>query len=230
MSVRQLADYLAASDRRRRSVIRDSKFRSTARVVQHDEARMTVTAHLSGGVQDPGALEAKAEFVRGKLPSDDFDKQINEHNADYIARFAQVSEEVTLPKKVVLSPAKKWPNVSIGGLAVAFSPNLQTSRVNNKNVPRQGALMLRYEKGKPLADKVGCIQSALIAGFMRFGLADEEADLVDPKLCLTLCAYSGKVHCGPGDSITIFNNAKAACETIAEQWEKIAAPPNAILA
>jgi len=88
--------------------------------------------------------------------------------------------------------------------------------------------MFRYAKGSPLPPTVGGYQSA--AAFGLLGIAkDEETGEPDKTLCLTLCALSGKPYAAPTNSVSIFHNMRAACETVAERWPNIKPPKGAIL-
>jgi len=49
------------------------------------------------------------------------------------------------------------------------------------------------------------------------------------KICLTVCAYSGKMTPAPTNSVYLFNEMSAACASIAEQWPKIEPPLGAVL-
>jgi hypothetical protein len=49
ISARDLADYMEASEQARRTIVRGSKFVSTARAMQHDEAKSTVSKFIRNG-------------------------------------------------------------------------------------------------------------------------------------------------------------------------------------
>src|SRR6266700_3165515 len=88
ISARYLADYMAASEQAKRTIVRKCKYQAIARVVQHDEAKAAVSQFMRGGEGDIGALTDKAQSLRDRLADDDFDRDLYDHNADYIDRFA----------------------------------------------------------------------------------------------------------------------------------------------
>jgi hypothetical protein len=49
------------------------------------------------------------------------------------------------------------------------------------------------------------------------------------KLCVTVDAYAGAYHAAPTTAVSRFNNAEAACATIAERWANVTPPPGAII-
>jgi hypothetical protein len=227
ISVRHLADYMAASERKRRTIVEGCKYRSLARLLQHKEARIAVAAAIHEGSPTQQALKARADMIRNKMATGDFDALTNEANADYVERFSEVVAGLDLPQAEIL-PGKVFPPFVLRGVKVRFSPNLFLRRLTKTNKLKQGALMLRYAKGKPLSPQVGAFQSA--AAFGLLGMTKNE-DGAEPEkgICITLCASAGEFFVAPTSSVSIFANMKAACESIAERWPNIKPPKGAIL-
>jgi hypothetical protein len=226
MSVARLADYMAASEQSKRSIVQSCKYRSTARVIQHDEAKVVAANYLHKGVDDLPGLLARAEFVRNKLTDNDFDAEVNDFNASYIERFAAIVASVDLPKAEI-APAHKFPPIVLNSVTITFVPQLLLQRTTKTNVIRKGAVMFRYAKGRALSKALADWQSAGIFGFMR--TLDVEGEAAEKQLCVTLDAQTGKVYPAPGKSVYMFNEMKAACASIAERWPAIKPPHNAIL-
>ena len=90
ISVRYLADFMAASERKRRSIVEGCKYRPIARLVQHKEATIAISGAIQKGPLDAEALKEKAKFIRNKLADDDFEALTNEVNADYVEKFSEV--------------------------------------------------------------------------------------------------------------------------------------------
>jgi len=228
ISVRYLADYMAASERTRRTIASSIKFRPIARLIQHTEARAALTDFFVGGKTDANELIAKSEFIRNKLADDDFDLTVNEANADYLARVSQILGDLTLPD-ANLSFAHKFEHPAINGVTVKFSPHIVLDRITKTNKTKRGALMFRYSKGKPLNKSVAKFQSAAIFGVLRDVTAQTDSDEAEKALCLTVDAYTGAVYPAQGDAATDYLNMKAALSSIAERWDKIPPPKNAVL-
>jgi hypothetical protein len=227
ISIPRLADYMAASEQARRTIVQTCKYRAIARVVQHNEAKAVVSDHILDGTEGVDGLKAKAEQIRKKLADDDFEADVNDHNADYIERFAENVAKMELPK-ADRSATRQLAPLMLHGVRVTFYPQLMLQRVIAKtNKIKIGALMLRYAKGKPLAPPVGAYQSAAIFGYVR---TLEEAAKVEAErgLCITLDAYSCLPYEAPTNSIYLFKEMTAACETIFERWPAIKPPKNAV--
>lgn len=227
INVRFLADYMAASERKKRTIATNCKYRPLARMLQHNEAKAVVTNAIHSGAVTPEELKAKADFIRNKLTEDDFEATTNEANADFVKRFGEVFPTLSLPA-AELSPGKPFPVQVINGVRISFAPNVLLRRQTKTNKLQRGALMLRYAKGKALSPVVAEYQSAAILGLLCMLPNTEQAE-PEKALCLTLDAYSGTAYPAPGAAKTLWENTKAACASIAERWPAIKAPENAVL-
>lgn len=227
INVRFLADYMAASERKKRTIVVGCKYRSLARMLQHREAKVVIANTIRSGADTAAELKAKADFIRGKLTDDDFEETTNEANADYVKRFSEVMHTVKMPTAELL-PGKTYPAQNINGLKVSFAPDLLLRRQTKTNKLQRGALILRYAKGKALSQEVAEYQSAAILGLLQL-LPDEEQAEPEKAICLTLDAYGGDIYPAPGAAKTLWENTKAACASIAERWPNIQPPPKAVL-
>jgi hypothetical protein len=221
VSARHLADYMAASERARRSIIAGCKYRPIARIIQHNEAK-AVVANWERASRPEGHLIKRADALSAKFAHDQFDRDLLDHNADYIRRYDKVSGNVILPNAESLTPPKFDPLV-LNGVRVSFSPNFFFRRTTKTNAVRLGAGTLRYEKFKKVNPEAARYQSAFAVGYLNQHGDHFGAD-ADPKLCIIVDAWAGEVIAAPGDAVTRFKNMEAACKTIAEWWPNIEAP------
>ncbi len=227
ITARYLADYMAASERARRTIIRGCKFQSLARVMQHDEAKLVVSKSIWDADKGAEFLTAESCRIRNKLADSDFERDTNDLNADYVARFAKVRDKLALPEAEFSSPGKSI-SILINGVKINVELHARLNRRTRTNKIKTGAAALRYAKGKPLLEEIGFWQSAFLFGCLR---AAETTENVEPeqKLCLTIDAYAGNAISAPSNSISRFRNMEAACATIAERWDNIEPPEGAVL-
>ena len=225
ISARDLAEYMIASQVRQRTIVRDSKFRPIARVMQHTEAKLAVSKFIRAGRDDTSPLHEAAEELPGRMADDDFDRDLLDHNADYVERFADIQTKIAFPDAERLAPG---PAVALNANGVKINPDLQfrLRRVTRTNKIRVGAGVLRYAKGKATNAEAALWQAAFVFGY----LGDNREDMADPeqKLCITIDAYAGVSYAAPGDAVRRYTNMLAACATIAERWPNIAPPPKAV--
>jgi hypothetical protein len=227
ISVRHLADYMAASERKRRSIISDCKYRPAARMIQHREATIVLSGFFVSGKTNAAELKERSEFIRNKLADDDYDIAVNEANAGYLERASQILGDIKLPN-ANLTAAPKWQPQKINGVKLRFSAHLLLDSKGKKNQNQRGALMFRYAKGTPLKPEVASYQSAAIFGILR-EISDKDAEEVDKPLCITVDGFTGVVYAADGKAASSYLNMKAALASIAERWPAIKPPQKAIL-
>lgn len=227
ISARHLADYMAASETAKRSIVRGCKYQPRARVIQHDEAKSIVSKFIREGNPVVEPLRQEAAKIRGRLADTDFDRDLFDHNADYIARFADIYSKLELPEADILAPGKT-PAIILNGVRVTIELHFRLRRVTTTNKVRVGGGMLRYAKGKALQVAAGEWQSAFLFGYLGKVGVEDGAER-EHKLCVTADAYTGTCHPAPTDSFRRFQNMEAACASIAERWENIPKPPGAVI-
>lgn len=227
LGLRYLADFMAASKRGERNIIQGSKYRSTARVIQHSEARSTVSKFILDPDGSVEWLKEEAIRLRDRLCDNDFERELYDNNADYIDHYADIAGAVNFPKAEMLIPGPSN-HIMIHGVRVTIGFHFRLRRVSKNNKLREGAGMLRYAKGKRLSPETAAYQSAFIFGYLGEASVDQSIE-PDKNLCITLDAHAGLCHPAPGNSVTRYANMKAACATIADAWDNIKPPKGAIL-
>lgn len=229
ITARFLADFMAAGsrERARRTIIQGCKYRSTARVIQHNEAKAIIINFVTSVNPKIEDLIAKSAWIKAKLADDPFEEDVNKHNGDYVARFAEIFPNIVMPD-AVLSHAPEMPTLTLAGVKISVEMQFRLRRVTRTNKIRLGGAMLRYAKGKPLSLAAGEWQSAYLFGYL--GVIQLEAEAAaEQKLCITIDAQSGNVIPAPSNSIDRFKEMEAACATIAERWPNVDPPTGAIL-
>jgi len=227
ISGRYLADFMAASERGKRTITQRCKYQAIARVIQHDEAKITIAKFIRDGNPDLAPLIDGAQRLRDRIADSDFDRDLFDHNAEYITRFTKVVDAVQLPDAEIIVPGR-CPAIELSGVKVTADIQFRFRRLTRTNKVRMGAAMLRYAKGKALPEPVADWQSAFIFGYLARTNVEEGAT-PEYKLCITLDAYTGTCHPAPTNSASRFENMDAACASIAERWPNIPPPPGAVI-
>jgi hypothetical protein len=227
LRVRELADYMAASQQRRRTVLRDAKYRPVARTLQHKEARTIISNWLRDGHGDTSTLGRHAERMRARHATSDFVSSQNNFSADYIETFMNAFPLMDIPACEMRAPSTKG-QMTLGGTKIIFNPDILVARSTTRNTRRIGSVFLRYAKGKELSEEAALFQSSFSFGYLRLIPFEEPAE-VEKKLCMTIDGYTGKVNEAPGNAVYRFNEMTAACSDITALWPNIQPPPSAIL-
>lgn len=225
MTAKELADYMAASETARRTLIRNCKYRPIARITQHNLAKQCLSKFFRGGGSDASALLEEAERLRGILVDSEFERDLNDHNADYISRFAEVHAQIVMPSADVLPQGPAVTHMA-NGVKVNADLQFRLRRLTRSNKVKIGAGVFRYAKGKPVDETAVAWHAAFVYGVL--GATATAPDEPEEKLCLVIDAYAGRSHPAPTDSTRRFGNMLAACATIAERWPNVAPPDGAI--
>lgn len=226
ISSRYLADYMAASEQARRTIVRDCKYRPRARLMQHKHGREAVAQFVAANTGDADWLKVRAEDLREAIADSDFDRSVLDNNADYIEHFAKASKNLALPN-AAFDWTPKNTEFTLNGVTVRTDIYFRCQRVTKTNKIRIGGGCIRYQKDTPLKQEVANWQSAFVFGHLNDIKDDGTAP--EHKLCLTICAQSGIAHPAPTDSISRYKNMLAALASIAERWPAVEPPPNAVL-
>jgi hypothetical protein len=217
---------MAATERGKRRIVLNSKYRPIGTIIQHTEAVSAVSKFVRGGLDVSWLLE-RADEIRNRMADDDFDRDLFDHNADYIARFAEVVAILNLPKNAEVIVPGPRETVDVQGVAVTVGLHFRLRRVTKTNKVEEGAGMFRYAKGKTLAPEAGSYQAAFLLGHLKDQSMDQNI-FPNRGLCLTVDAQAGYCHTAPGNSVTRYHNMRAACESIAERWPNVKPPDGAI--
>src|SRR3546814_19180005 len=107
ISARYLADYMEASEKAKRSIVRKCRYQAIARVLQHSEAKLKAGSFLRRREGDVGALMAAAQELRDRLADSDYERTLYDANADYLDRLATLHKKVLLTEAELLPPGKR---------------------------------------------------------------------------------------------------------------------------
>jgi hypothetical protein len=226
ISGRYLADYMAATDVARRTILMGCKFRPIARVIQHAEAKLHIGKFLRDGLGTE-FLTGEATKLRERLADGDFDRDLLDHNADYLDRFAEIQPSLSLPAADRIAPGK-CPAISIEGVKVTADVLMRLRRTTTSNKLRVGVAAIRYAKNKVLGSAVAEWQSAFLFGYVQY-LDEQEGSEPEHKLCITIDGFSGSSTSAPTNSATRIKQMGAACAGISERWDNIQPPAKAVL-
>lgn len=226
---RYLSDYMVASERLKRTIIRDCKYRKIARAIQHDRAKAYITNALRSKTLGSEGLKAEGERFLDMMADSDFERETLDINGDFLIAYGEAFSMDTFPKTADITDVPSGFKANIHGVEVNPDIRFAVQRVTRTNRLRTGLGTIRYAKNKPLDDEVGAYQSSALFGCRK--LMDVQDDAApEEKLCLTLDCATGRFISAPTDATRRFQNMEAACATIAERWDNIEPPEGAVLA
>lgn len=225
---RYLSDYMTASERVRRTIVRNCKYPKLARILQHSRAKNFISGFIRDGGSDSDKIVQEAARLHGMMADTDFERETLDVNGDFLAAYAKVFSMETFPKSDIAETPVGF-KMNLNGVDVNPDIRVAIQRVMRTNRVRAGLITIRYAKGKPLNEETGMYHSSILFGAQKLLDATSNAETqAEEKLCATLDAVTGKFIPAPGDATTRFQNMEAACASIAERWESIEPPENAI--
>lgn len=225
ITARYLAEYMSASARRQRSILRDSKYQPIAPLPQHTDAKRIV----SSWYEDKNVnLYQESINLRNSPSSSNFERSMKENNADYVTRFASVCGNISLPSTNIQAFRDSRKSVVVFGVKVNVEINLILERYTRSNVLKTGVGVLRYSKGSNLGQSEAHWHSAFLYEYWKNTIPNGVS--VIKQLCIVIDAHSGMHYSAPGDSRRRFLDMEAACKTIRDQWSNVQKPRQAILA
>ena len=226
VTARYLAEYMCASARRQRSILRDSKYQPIAPLPQHTDAKIVISRWCVDNTLD---LYQESSRLRNKQVSGNFQRTLLDNNADYIDRFASIRGNLILPSSDITVHSGNRENRHISGVKVNVEIHLLLQRHAKSNRTKIGLAVLRYSKGSGLNPVEAHWHASFLHEFWKSKNTKSNVD-VEKKLCLVIDAYSGKCYEAPSDSRSRYLNMEAACKTIRDQWSNVQKPRHAILA
>ena len=231
LSNRRLAEYMAASPVRQRTLIRDTKYRSVEPEISYSEGFTLLGDMLAEGDLVTATLREAAEDFHDRMDVRGIRERIGYNlTGDMFDWLADERPDMGLPEADHYDDSRSWGR---GGAweveGVVVDPEVYFRLARPRRGYRSvGAVTLRYSKTGPLDPTVAEWQSALLHGYLSDTI---EGDTLRPDtdLCVTLDLRSGTAHPAPGRARTLMTQMRAALATIAERWPNIAPPDGAVV-
>jgi hypothetical protein len=209
ISIKGLADFMAANDAKRRTIIRRFKYpredEAFAMIKYYQEARDAIAAHHSGGHDAAwlhrlgDQLDAFAASVTGQTTT-----RIR-HNARaihaYATTFADRRFEVLAVPKLRLS---------YSGVTISVVPDLRVRENSDEKI-----IKLEFGKDQPAEREIKVMSQVLFEAARVGGLQ------IPARSVLYLDVSRGTEHRGARLGAQLARDLEAACETISDIWDRI---------
>lgn len=114
---RYLADYMSASERARRTIIRGCKFPPIAKLLQHHLAKGFIVDFLKKGSDSPAPLHEEAERLREMMADSDFDRELLDVNADVLDAYGTVFDPSKFPSAEIVAVSEPF-KLDLAGVEV----------------------------------------------------------------------------------------------------------------
>ncbi len=225
ISLNKLGEYMTASVRRRRTIIRDQKYPKPHKgTATYAAARETLARHFESGAQDHARL---SEAIRN-LASHPFQADWqNKHRAScrlalqaFIDFYPPSFLDFGLSDSVVTAGRHNQSvNLKISGVQVSVRPDAYLQGTL-REAPVVGLLKLHFSKDHPVDPDAGHYIATLLHLYAEGQLAGPSVS-ASRDHCIVLDVRHGSVYTAPKCFKTRREELRAACEEIAQRWESI---------
>lgn len=227
LSANQLAELVAATPTRRRTIIQSAKFPKAAIVAQYRDANDAILNFLITPARINPDFSSQITALEEKSidsANSDWTRSDAARSAEALKRVQQTYNQVALGSLDLRPLPNNKPKVIIEGVSVSASAVCSVHGLFRKK-PAIGCLSILINKTEQ-STKVReekCRGAAVISvlyskqNLKKFGEAA-------PKLSLSYDVFHGKLIPAPATYIKRLSDMSAACEDVMVWWDKIDAP------
>ncbi len=211
ISINPLAEYVGASERRKRAILRQQKYPSDFIVARYRTARAAFSNYFKDGY-DQNILIRAIERLQGKKPTSDWSRNDTVNSIEALRRFLSIEIPFKSLKCRFSKPDIKEYNIN--GVSVIVAPDLllEWEVEGQKYV---GAIKF-YIKKKDLTLQQGRLSASLLADFMR--RTNSEETTVSKRHCVCVDVMNQRIFAAPGNIIEDMNSISDACYEINTLW------------
>jgi hypothetical protein len=190
ISINPLAEYLEATEARRKAIIKEQLNPPTNKTFHYQlaKSRIKKSVALSGDLKP---VTFGIEELKKRKPEKDRQKSDIINSIIALERYAKMPlHRLILENSLEIIPVKQK-YIIFQDISVTISPEV-IFRINIDGAKQIGACKLHVSKGKPFSTK----QSKLVAAFIELYLSNcvaDEGEEVNPVLCFCLDTFAGTI-------------------------------------
>lgn len=215
ISVTKLGEYLTATPRRRRAIIRAQHRPKDSIVARYHDARAAITRFLIGELGEDGLVAERDRIaaITGGTSWAIHDRRLS---GEAITRFLDLAD------RVVLHGLPRLGSEIVGALrvhnvTVSVRPDVVVSKVIG-SVIRRGSIKLVFTRDVPVSEESGAYIGTALAEHL---ISRIPGDVVVRDWCQVVDVMSGTIKSGPKTYRSRLADIEAACEEIASSWPRL---------
>lgn len=212
ISIAKLGEYMTATPRRRRAIIRAQHRPQDAIVARYHDARLLISRFLIGELDEDELIRQKDELA-GTTSGSEWVTEDRRLSVLAIDRFLEVADQVRI--QGILRPGTEVPgSIRCGGIDVSVRPDVVMAE---DSTGRVASIKLVFAKSVPVTAEA----SAYIAtGLAEHLLRRFPEGKVAREWCQVIDVMHGVVMNGPRTHRNRVADIEAACEEIAGAWDR----------
>lgn len=211
ISINPLAEYVGASERRKRTIVRQQKYPSDFIVARYRTARAAFSNYFKGGY-DQSVLIRAIERLQGKIPTSDWSRNDTANSIEALRRFLSLKIPFKSLKCRFSKPDIKAYNIN--GVAIIVSPDLMLEwEIEGQKFV--GAIKF-FIKKKKMTLQQGRLSASLLADFMK--RINSKETIISKQHCICVDVMEQRIFSAPTDIREEMGLVSDACNEISMLW------------
>jgi hypothetical protein len=230
LSANQISEYISANPGNRKRILRDAKYPATMIVIRYEDARSVVVQHMTGNNAAKDALNHALLALKHKGEAEGvtkYKKQNCQLSSEAIEAFQASEGKLGLSAIKFKAPHIHNTKLKLGGVTLSISLDLMTEKTANDGSKSLGGIVLVFSKSggakKDMPERcqaIAMLAHEVIKHHLKAG------ETADPKMCMAVDIFSGKVYRAKSQQKTLYKNVEASCEEAATMWPTVKPPSN----
>lgn len=216
MSVNKLGEYLTAKPARRRAIVTDQKHPKEFKVTRYRQATDAIIDFLARGGNDVSVIWTAIGELQRKRTRTEFQEQDRVLNIEALESFLELLNSYSFEGIACTRISGPAGTLNMSGVSISVQPNLIIRCTNRKGGILLGEIKLCFSKTHPLDREAGEYVGTVLYEHAQLTMSDQGK--IDPRYCMIIDVFAGKVHMAPRAYIARKRDMEAACVEIALHW------------
>ncbi len=230
LSANQMAEYLAATASRRKSIIREARFPRTSAVARYNKARECLVNFLTDGSRSLNHIASAIDHLskRESRPgATDWVKTDCRFSIEAIDRFQRSYNRLGLASVLCEKIHGRQPALVFGPTKVSVSLDVLTRKRNRDEPDSIGGAILVFSRGEG-SGRQRVERCKTVAGLAyEFCLTHlESIGEADTSICLGIDVFGERSHLPHGTFSRKRKHIQDSCDEIGSRWRSVDPPPD----
>jgi len=216
VSVNQLAKYLTATPRGRRTVVLDSKNPPAFKASWYEAARDAISQFARTGFEDERPLEMALDKLAEATPGNEHEQLVIANDIEALESFLNTYHNIVTDELAITAAPRSTVKLTYEGVRISVRPEILLQGTYRGNEVA-GAVKLHFGKTRPLTKDSASYVGALVLEATK----NSANGSVSRRHCQVYDVLSGVVYPSPTAVTTRLRDIKAACAEIRLMWEAV---------
>lgn len=217
INLEKLGEYLAASPRGRRRVIKSLKRKRKFVSTSYKQAEKIISKYIAYGEGHDELVLNEIKRLEKKIPVSDLDEQKDLLCIEAMELFLDIADEISINEFDSMKEDPTTPtSIMIAGVTIDINPEIILRNLNLETGSKVGAIKIYFSKNYPLSRNAGYYMSTILYQYLEEHLGDVGEP--DHSHCYVIDVFNQKVYETPRAHKRYRADVQAACEEIARAW------------